>query len=72
MAHHGLIKLLLEDALHTYTVPISWEIFRNMSRDDNIRVLAENITASNSEEEEHIEKGEKTNDEETQDIQESQ
>ena len=50
LAHHGLIKLLVEDALHTYTIPISWEIFRNMSRDDNIRTLAENITPSSSEE----------------------
>jgi len=69
LAHHGLIKLLVEDALHTYTIPISWEIFRNMSRDDNIRVLAENITPSSSEEEEHIEKGEKTDGEKLQDIQ---
>ena len=27
VAHHGLIKLLVEDALHTYTVPLSWEAF---------------------------------------------
>ena len=40
MAHHGLIKLLMEDALHTYTIPIAWETFRNMSREDNIRTLA--------------------------------
>jgi hypothetical protein len=55
LAHHGLIKLLVEDSLHTYTVPISWEIFRNMCRDDNIRTLAENITPSSSEEGEHTE-----------------
>ena len=59
----------MEDALHTYTVPTSWEIFRNMSRDDNIRILAENITPSSSEEGEHTKEGEKTNGEETQDIQ---
>lgn len=69
MAHHGLIKILVEDALHTYTVPISWEIFRNMPRDDDIRILAEDITSSNSEEGEHIEEGKKTNGEGTQDIQ---
>jgi len=69
LAHHGLIKLLVEDALHTYTVPISWEIFRNMSRDDNIRILAEDITSSSSGEGEHTEEGEKTNGEGTQDIQ---
>ena len=69
LAHHGLIKLLVEDALHTYTIPISWEIFINMSRDDNIRILAKNTTPSSSEEGEHTEEGEKTNGEETQDIQ---
>jgi len=51
LANHGLIKLLVEDALHTYIVPISWEIFPNMSQDDNIRVLAKNITPSSSAEE---------------------
>ena len=40
-----------------------------MPRDDNIRILAENITPSKSEEGEHIEEGEKINGEETQDIQ---
>ena len=69
LAHHGLIKLLVEDALHTYTVPISWEIFRNMSRDDDIRILAEDITSYSNEEGEHTEEGKKTNGEGTQDIQ---
>lgn len=55
LAHHGLIKLLVEDALHTYTVPLSWEIFRNMSKDDDIRILAEELTSSSSEEKEHTE-----------------
>ena len=40
-----------------------------MSRDENIRILAENITSSSSEEGEHTEEGEKTNGEGTQDIQ---
>ena len=70
-AHHGLIKLLVEDALHTYMVPISWEIFRNMSRNDSIITLAENITPSSRlEEGEKTEEMEKNNDEGTQDIQE--
>ena len=55
LAYHGLIKLLVEDALHTYTIPLSWEIFRNMSKDDDIQILAEELTSSNSEEKEHIE-----------------
>lgn len=69
LAHHGLIKLLVEDALHTYTVPISWEIFWNMSRDDDIGILDEGITSSSSEEGENTEEGKKTSDEGTQDIQ---
>ena len=69
LAHHGLIKLLVEDALHTYIVPISWETFRNMSKDDNIRTLAENITPSSSEEGEQTEEIEKDKDEGEQDIQ---
>jgi len=55
LAHHGLIKLLVEDALHTYTIPISWDIFRNMTKDDDIQTLAEELTSSSSEEKEHIE-----------------
>lgn len=69
LAHHGLIKLLVEDALHTYTIPISWEIFRNMSRDGDIRVLAKEITSSSSEEGEHTEEGKKTSGEGTHNIQ---
>ena len=55
LAHHGLIKLLVEAALHTYIVPIAWEIFKNMSSDDNIRTLAENIIPSSSDEGEQTE-----------------
>jgi hypothetical protein len=54
LAHHGLIKLLVEDALHTYTVPLSWEAFRNLTKDDDIKMLAEELTSSSSEEKEHI------------------
>jgi len=68
-AHHGLIKLLVEDSLHTYTIPITWEIFRNMSRDDDIKTLTEDISPSNSDEEQQTEEIEKNNDEGAQDIQ---
>ena len=53
LAHHGLIKLLVEDALHNYTVPLSWETFQNMSKSDDIRILAEELTSSSNEEKEH-------------------
>ena len=65
LAHHGLIKLLVEDALHTYTIPLSWEIFRNMSKDDDIRILVKELTSSSSEEREHIEAEEKSRGKET-------
>jgi len=40
-----------------------------MSKDDDIRILAEELTSSNSEEGEHTEAGEKTSGKETQDKQ---
>ena len=52
MAHHGLIKLLVEDALHTFTIPIAWEIFRNMTREDDVKALTYDLSASESEGEE--------------------
>ena len=51
LAHHGLFKLLVEDGLHTYTIPIAWEYFRNMSRED-IKTLTDDLSPSGSEEEE--------------------
>ena len=65
MANHGLIKPLVEDALHTYTIPIAWDIFRNMSRDDDIKTLTEDINASGSKEEEEEEEIEEEVHEET-------
>lgn len=58
LAYHGLIKLLVEDSLHTYTIPIAWETFRNMSREDDIRTLIEDANPSSSEEEEEKEENE--------------
>ena len=67
VAHHGLIKLLVEDSLHTYTIPLSWEIFRNMSKDYDVQILPKELTSSSSEEREHIEAEEKAKGKETQD-----
>lgn len=61
LAHHGLIKLLVEDALHTHTIPLSCDIFCNMSKDDDIWILAKELTSSSSEEKEHIEAERKNN-----------
>lgn len=52
LAHHGLIKILMEEALHTFTIPIAWEIFRNMTAEDDIKALTYDINPSDSGEEE--------------------
>ena len=52
MAHHGLIKILVEEALYTFTIPIAWEIFRNMTAEDDIKALTYDISSFDSEEEE--------------------
>ena len=65
IAHHGLIKLLMDDALHTYTVPLSWETFRNLTKDDDIRMLAKELTSSSSEEKEHTQAEKKETGQET-------
>jgi len=50
--HHGLIKILVEEALHTFTLPIAWEVFRNMTAEDDIKALTYDVSPIGSEEEE--------------------
>jgi len=52
LAHHGLIKILVEEALHTFKIPIAWEIFLNMIAEDDIKALTYDISPIGSEEEE--------------------
>lgn len=59
VAHHELIKLLVEDALHTYKVPLSWEAFRNLTKDGDIKMLTEELGSSSSEEKESVPAGKK-------------
>ena len=54
IAHHGLIKLLVEDALHSYKVPLSWESFRNLTKGGDIKMLIEETGSSSSEEHEAV------------------
>ena len=49
-----MIKLLVEDALHSYKVPLSWESFRNLTREGDIEMLMEEIGSSSSEEQEAV------------------
>jgi len=59
LAHHGLIKLLVEEVLHNFTIPIAREIFRNMTREDDIKALTYDHSPSESEgEEQEEEEGE--------------
>lgn len=69
LAHHGLIQLLVEDALHIYTIAIAFEIFKNMSREDDIKTLTDDLSAFSSEEEEQIEELGREIHEEAQNIQ---
>lgn len=52
LAHRGLVKLLVEDALQTFTIPIAWEIFRKMTKEDDIKALTYDLSPLESEEEE--------------------
>ncbi len=59
VAHHGLIKLLVEDALHSYKVPLSCESFRNLTREGDVKTLLEEIGTSSGEEQETVTKEKK-------------
>eukprot|EP00253_Pinus_taeda_P029333 PITA_29333 len=48
VSHHGLIKLLVEEGLHTFTISIAWEIFRNMTGEDDIKALTYDHSPSES------------------------
>ena len=50
LAHHGLIKILVEEALHTLTIPMAWEVFRDMTAKDDIKALTYDVSHVVSEE----------------------
>ena len=52
LAHHGLIKLLVEEALHTFTLPIAWEVLQNMTTEDDIKSFTYDVSPIGSEEKE--------------------
>jgi len=52
LAHCGLIKILVEEALHTFTLPIAWEVIKNMTVEGDIKVITYDINPFDSEEEE--------------------
>ena len=50
LAHHGLIKILVEESLYTLTLPLTWEVFRNMTVEDDIKALTYDVSPIVSEE----------------------
>ena len=51
MAHHGLIRILIEDALQNLRIPIKWPVFRNLPAEDDIKTLTYDVIPYVSEEE---------------------
>jgi len=52
LVHHGLIRILIKDALQSLTIPITWSVFRNLPAEDEIKTLTYDVSPSVSEEEE--------------------
>ena len=52
LAHHGLIRILIEDALQNLWIPITWSIFIGLPVEDGIKTLTYDVSHSLSEEEE--------------------
>ena len=51
LVHHGLIKILIKDALQNLRIPITWSVFINLPAEDEIKTLTHDINPSISEEE---------------------
>ena len=51
MAHHGFIKILSKDALQNLRIPITWEVFRDLPIENDIKTLTYDVNPSVSEEE---------------------
>jgi len=54
LSYHGLIILIIEDALQNLRIPITWETFRDMPIEEDIKALkyGKNPTACERDEEE--------------------
>ena len=51
LAHHGLIRILIEDALQNLRTPITWSVFIDMPVEDDIKALNYDVSPTVSEEE---------------------
>ena len=52
LAHHGLIRILIEELLQILRIPIQWSIFRDMQAEEDIKALTYDVSPIVSEEEE--------------------
>jgi len=52
LAHHGLIKILIKDALQNLRIPIKWLVFRDLPVEDDIKTLIYDVSPSVMEKEE--------------------
>jgi len=46
-----LIRILIEDALQNFKIPIKWPVFRDLPAEDDIKILIYDVSPSISEEE---------------------
>lgn len=51
LVHHGLIRILIKDALKSLRIPITWSLFRNLPAEDEIKTLTYDVSPSVIEEE---------------------
>jgi len=51
LVHHGLIRILIEDALQNLKTAITWSVFRDMPADDDIKALTYDVIPIVNEEE---------------------
>ena len=52
LAHHGLIRILIEDSLQNLRIPIQCSVFRAMQAEEDIKALTYDVSTIVSEEEE--------------------
>jgi len=52
LAHHGLIRILIEDALQNLKIHITWSVFKDLPTEDDIKTLTYDVSPTVSEEEE--------------------
>jgi len=51
LAHHRLIKIIIEDALQNLRIPITWSFFKYLPTEDDIKTLTYDVSPSINEEE---------------------